>query len=187
MTRAFLFHLGNTNIHKSLYNLRDTSPGPALRCMPPSYPAPQPQAPCSGPGLFSKSGMSAWSSHSWEKKNRGSEEDPPPKSRSPPGLGHLDRAPLFLIPQLSHPSVGRCWNRLGEDSPSLQVDVKHTILNRLYLLLSDLCTRWVAEPTPGFPCPQQPFLPLTGGTLPHPGSRPILQKSIHWITKPPDF
>lgn len=47
--------------------------------------------------------------------------------------------PLSHIPPLSQPSARRLWHRLWADSPSLQVDVKHTILHSLYLLFSDLC------------------------------------------------
>lgn len=43
---------------------------------------------------------------------KGCKEDPPPKSRSPPGLGHLDRGPVSLIlplppPPYRQPSVAQ--------------------------------------------------------------------------------
>lgn len=116
-------------------------PSAACRPMPrPPSPGllPGTQAPCCGPGPFSKAGRSAWSSHSWEEKNRDGEEDLPQKSRSLPGPGHLDRAPLSLAP-LPQPPVGRLRHRRCEGLPSLQVDVKHSVLQRLDLLLPNLC------------------------------------------------
>lgn len=100
--------------------------------MPPSPPTPQPQpaAPtpqafCCGPRLFPRQYECLIQSQLGRKKqnntkNRGCKEDPPPKSRSLPGLGHLDRAPVSLTPSPPPPTPSAQWQRLWrEDSPSI--------------------------------------------------------------------
>lgn len=62
----------------------------------------------------------------------------------------------------SRPPVWRLWPKLWEDSPLLQVDVKHSVLHRLHLLFSDLCRGvgggvFITGSTPGSQCLQQPF------------------------------
>lgn len=145
------------------------------------HPPAQPAAPAPGSLLWSRPLLQGRREcliqSQLEEKNRGGEEDPSPKSRSPPGPGHSDRAPFPGPHPHPRPPVWRLWPKLWEDSPSLQVDVKHPVLHRLYLLFSDLCRglggggvhhridSWV-------PVPSAALAPPIGGTQPLPGSRP---------------
>lgn len=158
--------------------------------MPPSHPAhPAPACCPSTPGflLWSKSFLQGryecliqsqlGKKKKKKQKCKGCKEDLPPQSRSPPELGHLHRAPVSLIPP-DIPSMPPVLN--GTHHP-LQVDIKYAILHCLHILFSDLCREVGGGQgtIPGSPVPWAALPSFTGDSPPHPGSRPIHQKSIH--------
>ena len=67
---------------------------------------------------------------------------------------------------------------LWEDLRQLQVYVKDAILHRLHLLLADLCRQGVAEPTPGFLSPQQPFPDSQEAPRPTPEADPATKNQF---------
>lgn len=111
----------------------------------------------------------------------------PQKCWSLPSLGHLDRAPTPPPPHIALALSGEALGRLQRGLPSITSGCQTRRPPPSELPpLGSLRGGGLQDQLLGSSALSSPS-PLTEGTLTQPGSRTMHRKSIHWMTKQPQF